>query len=143
MPTAGTKVKAYNDTEQATVSTSQTTTSTSYTDLTTVGPAVTVHLEAGQSALIVAEALSFVSAEGATGVHFSVDVAGPSSSDLAAADANGIENGNGKWTPGTKHTLFTATAAGDHTMTMKYKVTGAITGNFKERRITVIVLPAP
>lgn len=143
MPAAGTKVKAHNDVEQDTVSTSQSTTSTTYTDLTTTGPAVTVHLEVGQSVLIVAEALSFIAAEGATAALFSVDVAGPSTSDLAAADANGIENGHAKWTPGTKHTLFTATAAGDHTATMKYKVIGAQTGNFKERRITGIVLPPP
>lgn len=141
MPLAGALVKSYNDVESATVSTSQTTTSTTYTDLTTVGPQVTVHLESGQSALLVAEALSFVSAEGSTAALFSVDVAGPGASDLAAADANGVENGNAKWTPGTKHTLFTATSAGDHVCTMKYKVVGAITGNWKERRLTVIPLP--
>jgi hypothetical protein len=144
MPPAGTKVKAYNDVEQATTSTSQTTTSTTYTDLGgTPAPTVTVHLEIGQSVLIIAEALSFVSAEGATGALFSVDVAGPSTSDLAAADANGIENGNAKWTPGTKHILFTATAAGDHAITLKYRVIGAITGNFKERRVTAIPQPPP
>jgi len=142
-PLAGALVKAYNDVESATVSTSQNTTSTSYADLTTVGPQVTVHLESGQSALLIAEAMSFVSAEGSTAVIYSVDVAGPSTSDLAAADANGVENGNAKWTPGTKHTLFTATAAGDHVCTMKYKVIGAITGNWKERRLTVVPLTPP
>jgi hypothetical protein len=143
MPDAGIRVKAYNAVEQDTVSTSQGTTSTSYTDLATVGPAVTVHLEVGQSCLFICETLSSVSAEGATGALFSIDVAGPSTSDLAPADANGNENGNAKWTPGVKHTLFTATSAGDHTGTMKYRVIGAITGSFKERRITAIPQPPP
>lgn len=142
MPLAGEKVKAYNDVEQATVSTSETTTSTTYTDLTTAGPSVTVHLEVGQSCLFIVEAMHGVTAAGANGALFTVEVAGPGTSDLAAADANGVECGIvSEWAPGTKHTLFTATEAGDHTGTMKYRVIGAFTAQFKERRITAIPLP--
>jgi hypothetical protein len=142
MPTAGTLVRAFDPPEQDTVSTLETTTSTSYTDLATAGPSVTFSLANGQSALLIVEAHMFISASGVNGALCSVEVAGPSSSDLAAADVNCIETGHvTEWTPGTKHTLFTASAAGAHTATLKYRVIGAFTGSFKERRLTVIPLP--
>lgn len=145
MPLAGEKVKAYNAIEQDTVSTAEATASSTYTDLPLgAGPSVTVHLEAGQSCLIVAEAMMFIDTAGANGAIFTVEVAGPGSSDLAAADANGAESGVvNEWTPGSRHTLFTAAEVGDHVCTMKYRRINVNTANFKERRITAIPQPPP
>jgi hypothetical protein len=144
MPNAGVTVKAYGAIEQDTVTTSETTTTTTFTNLATDGPSVTVHLEVGQSCLFVVEAAAKVSGAGAVGAIYTLEVSGPSSSDLAAIDENGCETGViDEWVTGSKHTLFTATAAGDHTGKIVYRASGAITASFTERRITAIPQPPP
>jgi hypothetical protein len=142
MPSAGGLVKAYETVKQDTVTTNETTASGTFGDLATAGPTVTVNLEVGQSVLIIVEAHAHVAAAGTNGAVWAPEVAGPSTSDLAATDANGCEVGDPvEWIPGTKHTLFTATAEGAHVITIKYRVIGATTGSFKYRRLTAIPLP--
>jgi hypothetical protein len=124
------------DIQQASVDTSESTANSTFTDLATSGPAVTLHLEAGQKALVVVEALFYISAAGTNGAVFSFAVSGAAT--LAAADNNGCETGVASdWVPGAKHTIFTATGAGNYTFTMKYRRVNADTANFKMRRITV------
>lgn len=119
----------------ADVATLQTTTSTSYTNLTTAGPAATVNLVAGQSALITVSARMFVSAVGATQANMAFDVTGVES--LAAADVNAAEQTDSQSATVTRPTVYTAAVTGAHTFTAKYKVIGAITGSFLNRRIVV------
>lgn len=139
MPNAGQLLRGVDDGLLADVTTSETTTSTSYTDLATPGPAVSVALRAGQKCLILIKASTSVSVEGATAALISFATSGAET--IAAVDADGLENGNARFTPTTCMAIFTATAGGTYTFTMKYKVIGAITGTFKLRRI--IAIPQP
>src|SRR5678809_1077206 len=86
MPLAGATVKAYNGWEQDTVVTLETTSSTSFTDLATVGPTVVVHLDVGQSCMIIGEVAMFVAAAGVNGAVWAPQVDGPSTSDLTASN---------------------------------------------------------
>lgn len=139
MPNAGQLLRGVDDSVPADVTTPESTTSTSYTDLATSGPAVSVALRAGQKCLIIGKASSQLSAEGALGALHSFDVSGAET--IAATDADGVENGNLRWTPGTWVAVFTATTGGTYTFTMKYKVIGVVTGSWKLRRI--VALPQP
>ena len=119
----------------------QTTTSGSYTDLSTVGPAVTLSLVNGQGCLVLIAARGSNSLGGTSGqACFSFAVTGATS--LAANDSNGVES-HAILTPGSQQqmslraTWFVASATGSHTFTMKYKAQTGGTASFTERRIIV------
>jgi len=124
------------------VATSQTSTSTSYTDLATAGPAATVTI--GRSGM----ALVFLSAElrGSTfasgySTYYAFAVSGAST--VAAVDSMSI-----RWQPAVNaglnqcgnNFLVTGLTPGSNTFTAKYKVDGAYTGTWVERRIAVLPL---
>jgi hypothetical protein len=130
-----------NQAVQASVETPEQTASVTFTDLATPGPSVAVHLESGQKLLVIVDSMFNLDASGTNGAIFSFEIAGPSTSNLAADDANGCETGMvNEWVPGTKHTIFTATATGTHTCTMKYRRIASGNALFKRRRITAIPL---
>jgi predicted secreted protein len=120
------------DAQMADVATSQGTTSSSYTDLTTVGPAVTVHLEPGQKCEVTVYARQLGDA-GTTGPRMSFAVSGAET--IAASDTNALEQDNTQGTGGSRSTIFTATTGGTYTFTAKYKRTNATTATFADRRI--------
>lgn len=116
------------DAQTVEVLTDASTSSATFTDLAgSAGPTATVYLEAGQKLPVIVEAELQVAWSGATRAVASFDIAGPSTSDLAAADGNGVESGVvSEWVPGTKHTVFTATASGNHVVTMRYRTIGGM-----------------
>jgi hypothetical protein len=133
------------DASTADVTTNQSTTSGTFTDLTTVGPAVTLTLVSGQGALVIVSARANNSLGGTSGqAIFSFAVSGAST--LAATDANGVES-HAITTPGsqqvatTRVTWFVASATGSHTFTMKYRAGTAGTSNFIDRRTRRTISP--
>lgn len=121
----------------AIVATAQTTSSTTYTDLTTVGPQVTV--TTGTAAVVWAMARTQHSS-GTGECSWSVAVSGATT--LAASDDwRGLQSGVTAANPnrfGVCH-LFTNLTAGSNTFTVKYKTTGA-TATFQDRDIVVLPL---
>lgn len=118
----------------ALVATSQTTTSTSFTDLTTVGPAVTV--TTGTAAIVAVYCANTNS--GSTSSLMSYAVSG--SSSIAAADSfsQGGAFGTAGGRTGATY-IHTGLTAGSNTFTAKYRV-GSGTGTFVDRRLAVIPL---
>jgi hypothetical protein len=121
----------------ATVATAQTTSSTSYTNLTTVGPQVTV--TTGTAALVWAVVRCQHSSGGAE-CSWAVEVSGATT--LAANDNwRGLQSGVTAANPnrfGVMH-LFSNLTAGSNTFTIKYKTSGA-TATFQDRDIIVVPL---
>lgn len=118
----------------AEVNTSQSTTSTSYTDLSTVGPSVTV--TTGTRALVMINAQF---ENNTTNASCSVSFAVSGATSLSAITTYGMaidgltaSNSNRK---GASYLLQTLNA-GSNTFTMKYNV-GSGTGTFSKRRIVV------
>lgn len=126
-------------TAQASITTAESSASTTYVDLTTVGPAVTLYMTAGQKAFIYVKARQVVSAAGANSPHMSWAVSGTET--VAAADADDNESVNNVQVADATYVAlgtFTASAVdGDRTFTAKYRVTGAVTGTWRNRRIIV------
>ena len=125
---------AWSDPISADVTTDETTTSTTYTDLATSGPAVTMTLVSGQTALVIVSC-SVTSASSTVDCYMSFAVSGAST--LAAADANAALATQivGSQQAAFRVTLFTATSTGSHTFTAKYR--GGTTSHFARRRIIV------
>lgn len=120
--------------DSAAVDTQQTTTSTSYTDLSTVGPAVTV--VTGTSALVTVCAQ--IKNSGADVSYMGVAVSGAST--VAAGDTRAAEVvGTSTHTPSMTFKM-TGLTAGSNTFTAKYRVVSG-TGTFANRNITVQALP--
>lgn len=120
------------------VDTGQSTTSTSFTDLTTVGPAVTV--TTGTKAIVTITSNMSNAAGGATFSVASAAVSGAST--IAAAHSPfSISNNQTAFTNGSRTAIFTGLTAGSNTFTMKYATTnGANAATFEKRGITVIPL---
>jgi hypothetical protein len=121
--------------ETASVLVAETTTSTSFTDLTTVGPSVTV--DTGPAAWVVVH--GSVENTGAGSARMAYDVSGATA--IAAADNRGIgvagTAGTVVVTSGVSfHTDLTP---GSNTFTAKYRVASG-TGTFQSRRIAVLPL---
>lgn len=118
----------------AIVTTSQTTTSTSFTNLTTVGPAVTV--TTGPSALVALYNAN-LNSSGTTASLMSFEVTGAS----AQAPDDSLSIGVATTTGTRAGALFLVTGLtpGSNTFTCRYRVGGG-TGTFVDRRITVIPL---
>lgn len=122
--------------QSAAVQTSQTTASTSYTDLTTVGPAVTV--TTGANAIVI---VNFIGSNGtsADGAIMSAAVSGAttlSASDSNAAQVNGSTNISAACI-----SMITGLTPGSNTFTAKYRAGTGGTATFIRRTITVIPLP--
>ncbi|MEU9323178.1 hypothetical protein AB0D91_05100 [Streptomyces canus] len=121
----------------ATVNTlvAETTTSTSYTDLTTIGPTVTV--DTGPNALVLVH--GSLENTGAGSSRMAYDISGAST--IAAADNRGIgvfgTAGTGIVSSGVA--LHTDLTPGTNTFTAKYRVASG-TGTFQSRRIVVFPL---
>jgi len=130
--------------DSAYVGAEQTTTSTSYTNLTTSGPAVT--LTTGTKALVIVSAMIWNYSNQTTQAYTYLDFAVSGATTRNADDSTALA---------TRQPLVTDTfpefrirassasvvtlTAGSNTFTAKYRVNSG-TGNFSERRITVINL---
>lgn len=133
----GTNALAKRNVKTAEISTSpsaQSTTSTSFTDLSTVGPSVT--LTTGTRALVM---INCWLRNDTTNASASASFAVSGATTLSALDVYGLNvdgltasNPNRK---GSSYLLQTLNA-GSNTFTMKYKV-GSNTGEFNNRRIVV------
>ena len=122
----------------ATVATQETTTSAAFTDLTTVGPAVTV--TTGTKALVIVSSLAGASLVNRSASH-AYAVSGATT--VAATDTTAHQSHNNVGTPQNQDqdsfvSLLTGLTAGSNTFTSKYSVSGAGTGQFSNRKITVI-----
>jgi len=118
----------------ATVNTTQSTTSSSYTDLSTVGPAVT--LTTGTRALVIIKAGAVTSnANNSARMGFAV-------SGATTVAANDVETYHSDSTLSYLHAssgfIITGLTAGSNTFTCKYKIDTSGTATFKDRIITVI-----
>lgn len=137
MLTAADMLAVTADPQTNDVATLESTISTSYTDLATVGPTIaSVTLTLGQTCLVI------VSANMKTGVSTAacaMTFAVSGATTLAAADINAATTENStQYVVSTRVTLFTATAAGAHTFTAKYKNTNASAiAQFAQRRIII------
>jgi hypothetical protein len=116
-----------------TVTTSQTTTSTSYTDLSTVGPSVT--LTTGTKALIIFSAEMSNSTTSSSLVSAAVS----GSTTIAASDVWALRffAGGTEILKASQVHLFTGLTAGSNTFTLKYRVTGG-TSTYLNRNIIAI-----
>jgi hypothetical protein len=125
-----------NDAQQDTVATNQSTTSGTYTDLATVGPAVTVHLEPNQKCEVGIFARSSGDV-GTTGPRMSYAVSGAETITAATRETAGdyFENDTTSGVAGSKASIFTATTGGSYTFTAKYRRVNVTTASFAERRI--------
>lgn len=143
--TTGANAIATREPDTAVVNTMQTTTSTSYTNLSTVGPQVTV--TTGTAALVLYSAgMANTSAD--TQMAVSVAVSGATTvaeSDTWAIITDGVAAWGNPNEPADQHNrrgcvkLFTGLTAGSNTFTMKYKVSGG-TGRFRYRELIVYPL---
>lgn len=120
----------------ADVAAAENTTSNTYTDLSTVGPTITV--TTGTKALVIFT--SAIECEDATIRTLSVSVAVSGASTIAAADdialrLTGLDN---KPTQATMAHLFTTLTGGSNTFTMKYKSVGSVQVKFYRRQLIVI-----
>jgi hypothetical protein len=124
----------------ATVNTSQGTSSTSYTDLSTVGPTVTI--TTGTTALVTVSATLLQNGLDVGGfVSFAVSGA----TTISASDDNGISGvGTGVERYGqasfSRTFLLSGLTAGSNVFTMKYRASAGTTMNFLRRSLTVIAL---
>lgn len=121
--------------ETASVLTPETTTSTTYTDLTTVGPTVTV--ETGPAAIVTVHGA--IDNSGAGSSRMSYDISGAST--IAGADNRGIGvyGVAGAGIVASCTVLHTDLTPGTNTFTAKYRVASG-TGTFNSRRIVVFPL---
>jgi hypothetical protein len=121
--------------ETAKVLVAETTTSTSFTDLTTVGPSVTV--DTGPAALVAIH--GSVENTGAGSSRMAYDVSGASS--IAAEDNRGIGVAGvaGVVAVMSSVAFHTDLTPGANTFTAKYRVASG-TGTFQSRRIVVFPL---
>jgi hypothetical protein len=137
-----TAVNVIKSVQNAVVGTSQTTASTSFTDLSTVGPSITV--TTGTSALVIITCGIGNSSNSGVAMYAGFAVSGASTvaaSDTSAAYASygaGAINGGSRDTVATA-LVITGLSAGSNTFTLKYR-TSAGTATFADRRIQVLPL---
>lgn len=125
------------------VAASESTNSTTYTDLTTVGPTVSVYLDAGQKARVYISArLTLTTVAGARSVSMSWAVSGADT--LAAADEWNTEyvqkNTYADELILSSTDIYTAITSGTHTFTCKYK-SASTSDTITARRRRIIVTP--
>ena len=122
----------------ASVATKETTTSTAYTNLTTVGPSVTVTIPESGRALVVLTAAMFGS-NGQASAFMSFE-ASPKGTTTAPTDAQALEVTNNDESRASATVVATGLTPGSTTFTAKYRVTSGL-GTFSNRDIVVIPLP--
>lgn len=115
------------------VAASQSTTSTTYTDLTTVGPQVTV--TTGAQALIFLYGSAINTGVGASLI--SIDITGAST--ISAVDNDSVGSSAATGFRATSVYMQTGLTPGSNTFTAKYRV-GSGTGTFQDRRLTILPL---
>lgn len=120
-----------------TVTTGQTTSSSSFTDLTTVGPTVT--LTTGTKALIMLTVQLDNQAANRQGTA-SIEISGASSVSPSDGPAFHIFSSSNTAVQATTTYIVTGLTAGSNTFKVKYKAAGSTTVNFGERRLSVIDL---
>jgi hypothetical protein len=134
LPNAGMPTSA-----TATIDTTQTTTSTTYTDLATPGPAVT--LVTGTKALVIITSF-FYNLIANTEAAISYAVSGATT--LAASDNFKLYHYSNQYpnlvSQMSHATIRTGLTAGSNTFTLKYRISGVSTGDFRFRTISVIDL---
>lgn len=140
LTTKTTTTMPYHGAQVAFVATSETTTSTTYTDLTTPGPAVTV--TPGASGMVMVLLYGQFGASNVGNIPF-MSFAASGGNTQAASDGMAlsvqIASGAGLGASAGATFLLTGLNSVSTTFTAKYRVT-ANTGNFSNRRITVIPL---
>lgn len=126
-----------NNSQYAAVSASETTSSTSYTDLSTVGPSVTV-TSAGTRALVMYNCGAFTNTASDVGHAMSFAVSGATT--IAAADAYARTDTctNAGFGFNVANFAFITITPGTNVYTAKYKCSAATTSTFNNRRILVI-----
>jgi len=129
------------DPQSSDVTTEQSTTSSSYTDLSTVGPSVTLSVNNGQKLLVFLSAYALSTTADVDFYASFVATGGVvvSASDTNAAKFRESSVGSSLRPRHTMMTLVTATSTGSTTFTMKYRSNGTANVTFGGRRI--IVLP--
>ena len=111
----------------------QTTTSTTYTDLSTVGPSVSITLNSARRVLVIGKAELFQTGTGRVYASW----AGSGATTISADDGNAIQH-NGNGTPESYASMsFHDLNSGTTTFTMKYRVTAG-TGRYDFRSLAVI-----
>ena len=120
-----------------TVTTGQTTSSSSFTDLTTVGPTVT--LTTGTKALIMLTVQLDNQANNRQGTA-AIEISGASSVSPSDGPAFHIFSSSNTAVQATTTYIATGLTAGSNTFKVKYKAGGSTTVNFGERRLSVIDL---
>jgi len=125
----------------ATVNTNQTTTSATYTDLTTVGPQVTVTTGTSVLIMITADLGDPSNTAGFIRAAFAVSGATTraASDNEALIFAGSLVGGSDPINTGSRAVVINGLTAGSNIFTMKYK-TSAGTASFQNRNIVVIPL---
>lgn len=124
--------------DTASVLTNQSTTSTSYTDLSTVGPSVT--LTTGTKVIVAVTCYTDPSGAGASGA-MSFAVSGATTTAASDDFAAGLVGLSASGWAGVISWVGTVTVtAGSNTFTAKYKRGSAATHNFQDRYISVWAL---
>lgn len=134
----GTNAIAQRTGETSSVLSTETTTSMSYTDLTTIGPSVTV--ETGPSAIVIVHAT--LSNSGTGSARMAYEVSGATSITPADNRGIGILDAQDSFITASGVALHTgglSLTPGMNTFTAKYRVS-ASTGTFLSRRIVVLPL---
>ena len=139
--TWSTGAAAFASTE-ALITTSESTSSTTYTDLTTVGPSVTITVPSSGNVRVSLYALVGLPGGASGGGRMSVALSGANT--LAASDANSMWNwangggGQGSSQPNSQYVmLFTGLTPGSTTFTAKYMTPTGNTTSFSSRRLAV------
>jgi hypothetical protein len=125
------------DGDQRDVVAAETRSNTAYGDLTTVGPSVTQSLNAGQTCFVIFSAIVFIN-NGGPGHSAYMSYAVSGASTQAASDDFATESLSNRIFTMSQWTMFTATGAGSHTFTCKYRTNSASdTGQWQNRRLIV------
>ncbi|HEY5986437.1 MAG TPA: hypothetical protein VIV12_08685 [Streptosporangiaceae bacterium] len=115
------------------ITTSQTTTSTSFTDLTTVGPELTVTTATRALVVVTAQCSNDTSTNSCR-----MSWAASGATTLAANDNRCLMlSGTGDTIAGSFVTMYTSFTAGSNVITAKYRVSGG-TGTWLNRRLLVL-----
>jgi hypothetical protein len=120
----------FTATPATSVTTAETTSSTSYTDLATAGPSLT-GLSDGSYLVLYSAVVDISSGAGPV-------FASPKINATEADDVDALETAVLSRMTLTGFALKSLSNSGNNTVTMRYKVTGATTGRWRNRRLSVL-----
>lgn len=138
--------KMNQDPQQITIATDEATTSTSYVNLSTVGPTVTINLDAGQKVAVWLQAWVNNAGSNSTIDYAFMSFAVSGASTQAAADARAVRFSTCKLSPLTSVSsstcsaqyVYTAVGTGSHTFQAKYRTNdAAVNQHFVDRSLAV------